>query len=329
MSSSSSGEDYDRIEEAYEIAPETRWCIGWINHDKTTFSPKKKKDENIDEVRLAKAKEWEQSFRAWVGSDPERSARVEHAYNRHFKGFVAPTYDAEPLPLARWDKDGVQLHPHQIAGARRVLANRGGLVGVRRRRGQDLHGPRRSSRGARQEGWVKRPVILVPNSIVWKWEADIRRVLPDYRIAVIGSKKKIDRPRRPQGLRHQRHRHARRARREVDALPGRRVRRRPADLHRPVAHPDERGRRPHLRRRHRGHPPRGPPAPAQRGRDEEDHRAPGRHPQGGRGRLDRRADGAARGLGVRPRRRVGRHRHRPADHRRGAELQEPVPAGGA
>ena len=39
------------------------------------------KDENIDEVRLKKAQEWEQSFRAWVGSDPERSARVEHAYN--------------------------------------------------------------------------------------------------------------------------------------------------------------------------------------------------------------------------------------------------------
>jgi hypothetical protein len=32
--------------------------------------------------------------------------------------------------------------------------------------------------------------VLVPNSIVRKWVADIQRVLPDYRIAVIGSKKK-------------------------------------------------------------------------------------------------------------------------------------------
>jgi hypothetical protein len=37
------GLDYDRIEDASELAAETRWCIGWINHDKTTFSPKKKK----------------------------------------------------------------------------------------------------------------------------------------------------------------------------------------------------------------------------------------------------------------------------------------------
>ena len=47
-----------------------------------------------------------------------------------------------------------------------------------------IHGP---APRRRQEGWCKRPVVLVPNSIVWKWEADIRRVLPDYRIAVIGS----------------------------------------------------------------------------------------------------------------------------------------------
>jgi hypothetical protein len=30
-----------------------------------------------------------------VAADPERASRVEHAYNQHFKGFVAPTYDAE------------------------------------------------------------------------------------------------------------------------------------------------------------------------------------------------------------------------------------------
>ena len=184
------GLDYDQIEDANELAPEARWCIGWINHDKTTFKPKKKKDENIDEVRLAKAKEWDQSFRAWVGSDPERSARVEHAYNHHFKGYVAPTYDAEPLPLARWTKDGVRLHPHQVAGARRVLANRGGLLAFDVGVGKTYTGIALLAQ-ARQDGWCRRPVILVPNSIVWKWEADIRRVLPDYRIAVVGSKKKV------------------------------------------------------------------------------------------------------------------------------------------
>jgi predicted RNA methylase len=85
------GLDYDRIEDAAELAAETRWCLGWINHDKTTFKPRKKKDENVDEVRLRLAAEWDRAFRAWVAADPDRAAQVEQAYNRHFKGYVAPT----------------------------------------------------------------------------------------------------------------------------------------------------------------------------------------------------------------------------------------------
>lgn len=182
--------DYDDLDKARELSGEARWCIGWINHDKTTFKPKKSKDESIDEARIKKAQEWEQSFRAWVASDDERRAQVEHAYNRHFKGYVAPTYDAEPLSVARWVKDGVRMHPHQVAGARRILANRGGLLAFDVGVGKTYTGIGVLAR-ARQEGWCRRPVVLVPNSIVWKWEADIRRVLPDYRIAVIGSKKKL------------------------------------------------------------------------------------------------------------------------------------------
>ena len=181
--------DYDDLSDARELSSETRWCIGWINHDKTTFKPKKRKDESLDEARLKKAQEWEQSFRAWVASDDDRRADIEHAYNRHFKGYVAPTYDAEPLSIARFVKDGIRLHPHQVAGARRILANRGGLLAFDVGVGKTYTGIGVLAR-ARQEGWCRRPVVLVPNSIVWKWEADIRRVLPDYRVAVIGSKRK-------------------------------------------------------------------------------------------------------------------------------------------
>jgi superfamily II DNA or RNA helicase len=184
------GREYDALDDVRDLASEARWCIGWINHDKTTFKPKKRQDENIDEVRIKHAAEWDRSFRAWVASDPARSSRVEDAYNRHFKGWVAPTYDAEPLALARWVKDGVRLHPHQVAGARRVLANRAGLIAFDVGVGKTYTGIAVLAR-ARQEGWCRRPVLLVPNSIVWKWEADIRRVLPDYRIAVIGSKRKV------------------------------------------------------------------------------------------------------------------------------------------
>lgn len=184
------GVAYDDLEDSRALASETRWCIGWMNHDKTVFKPKKKQDEDLDKVRVEKAKEWDTSFRGWAGSDAGRRELIEQTYNRSFRGFVAPSWSTEPLPIARWRKDGPRLHPHQVAGARRVLANRGGLVAFDVGVGKTYVGIAVLAQ-ARQEGWVKRPVILVPNSIVWKWAADIKRVLPDYRIGIIGSKRKV------------------------------------------------------------------------------------------------------------------------------------------
>ncbi len=184
------GADYGQIRDTGLLAPEARWCIGWINHDKTEFRPRKRRDQKIDEVRLKVAREWESSFRAWIGADEDLRAQVEQVYNRTFLGFVPPHYPAEPLAVARWAPDGPTPHPHQVAGARRVIANRGGLLAFDVGVGKTYCAILILSR-ARQEGWVRRPVVLVPNSIVWKWEADIRRVLPDYRIAVIGSKRTV------------------------------------------------------------------------------------------------------------------------------------------
>ncbi|MFH1463541.1 MAG: SNF2-related protein, partial [Pseudomonadota bacterium] len=194
------GQAYEDIDSSRLLAPEARWCIGWMNHDKTVFKPKRnavdtgrrKRDEKVslDEVRVKLAQEWDQSFRAWVGSDDGRKTQVEEAYNRQFRGYRAPTWSAEPLPIARWVKDGVRLLPHQVAGARRILANRGGLLAFDVGVGKTYTGIGVLAM-ARQEGWCRRPVVLVPNSIVWKWEADIQRVLPDYRVCVIGSRKKL------------------------------------------------------------------------------------------------------------------------------------------
>ncbi len=182
------GVDYDDIDGAL-LSPQARWCIGWINHDKTVFRPRKRRHENIDEVRLRYAASWETSFRQWCARTEERRSAIEDAYNRSFRGFVAPTFSDEPLSIARWNDEAVQLHPHQAAGARRLLANRGGLLAFDVGVGKTYTGLAVLAR-ARQEGWVRRPVIVVPNSIAWKWAADIEHVLPGYRYAVIGSKRK-------------------------------------------------------------------------------------------------------------------------------------------
>ena len=203
------GWKYDQLsKKESEIHPTVMQIIGWINHDKGLWAPGKGDDDekDIDKRRIKQAEEWDASFKGYAGADIGRRIQIEHAYNRQFRGFIAPNYTSEPLPMARWTPGRgsipasqlppgsrpIVLSPHQAAGARRVLANRGGLLAFDVGVGKTYTGLGIVAR-ARQEGWCKRPVICVPNSIVWKWYADVKMVLPDYRVLVIGSKQRVSR----------------------------------------------------------------------------------------------------------------------------------------
>jgi hypothetical protein len=187
------------------LAPATAAFLGWLNHDLATFTPPKRskldsgprsredklaEKRSRAEERLKLQQQWSDAFRAWVARDDDRQAQIVHAYNRSFRGRIVPTYPAENLEIARWGPGAPKLKNHQIAGARRVLAQRGGLVAFDVGVGKTYTALAIVAR-ARQEGWVRRPVILVPGSIAWKWHDDILCTLPDYRVAVIGSKRKI------------------------------------------------------------------------------------------------------------------------------------------
>src|SRR5690606_14843777 len=110
------------LETAPPLSEESLWILGWINHDRTMFSPRSAKTEEgdtVDTVRMRLASGWDASFREWLTKEPERRQAIADAYNRRFRGFVQPTYSAEPLPVARWATDGPRPHPWQVAGARR------------------------------------------------------------------------------------------------------------------------------------------------------------------------------------------------------------------
>jgi hypothetical protein len=198
------GHDYTDPDQP-PIAPETLAFLGYVNHDPELFKPEREpsdrtagpktreekaaKKQNLAERRIALGKKWDESFRSWVAADEGRREQLVHAYNRVARGRIVPTYSPEPLEIARWGPKSPKLKPHQIAGARRVLAQRGGLIAFDVGVGKTYTALAIIAR-ARQEGWVRRPVILVPGSLVWKWHDDILCTLPDYRVAVIGSKRK-------------------------------------------------------------------------------------------------------------------------------------------
>ena len=195
------------------LDPDLAMAIGWLNHDFPYFQPKqdpprsnlplppgsnamvtplwepdpKNPEQNVsvDELRRRWGVFYESSFYAWASRDPSRKAAIADNYNAAFRGYIPREYTSEELDIARWGDD-ITLQPHQAAGARRLLAQRGGLLAFDVGVGKTYTAIAVVAR-ARQEGWARRPVVLVPQSLVWKWKRDFTRCLPDFRVVVIGS----------------------------------------------------------------------------------------------------------------------------------------------
>ena len=138
-----------------------------------------------------------------TGNESHQSAVVE-SYNLKWKSYRTPEYDADPItrslvraaedhkpPSLAW-QDGDPLprgtivpYPFQNSGARRLVDQGGGLLAFDVGVGKTLTACLAMAK-ARQEGKARRCVITVPNGITAKWARDIRSVLPDYRVEVIG-----------------------------------------------------------------------------------------------------------------------------------------------
>ncbi|MFT5684303.1 MAG: superfamily II DNA/RNA helicase [Myxococcota bacterium] len=169
--------------------------IGWANLDKKLWNPVRGDvvDEESGEQRKEKKSEAAtrenaellEAWRQWFKDDPDRLDALEETYNLQMRGYVPPTFPGEPVPIARWT-DEIRLHDYQNKAVRRLVENRSGILAFDTGLGKTYSGIATLAL-ARQQGWAKRPVVVVPNSIAWKWFRDIKKCLPDYRVAVIGS----------------------------------------------------------------------------------------------------------------------------------------------
>ena len=178
-------------------------AVGYLNHDFTLFTPPTTKQvdpttgeeesatQALSRSRVDYGERARRSFQNFVGLRPEVMALIEESYNRLFRGYVTPEYGSEALNIARW-RGRIVLKPHQRAGAQRLVANNGGLLGFDVGVGKTYTGIATIA-ALREIGRAKRPVIVVPNTIIWKWHKEIRAALPDYRILIIGSERYVGR----------------------------------------------------------------------------------------------------------------------------------------
>jgi len=179
--------------------------LGWANFDKRLWkpvqekqpdpsNPAKEKREPLADARRRYETEVTDKFREWVEVNADVREELTTTYNRRLRGFVPIPDDTAPLSIARWKRGpgAIVPRPWQNAGARRMVDNRAGLLAFDVGLGKTYTALMILAL-ARQMGWMRRPVVLAPNSIVWKWYRDFARVLPDFKVEVIGSRRIRDR----------------------------------------------------------------------------------------------------------------------------------------
>ncbi len=183
--------------------PSHRTMFGFLNHDYQLFfipnAPKQVDgetgNEESDSSAQARARlEYEEkalaSFRAFLRGNAADAEVVVEAYNRTYRGYIEPTYTDWKTP-SRWGSR-VSLRPHQESGAARLLWHQGGLLAFDVGVGKTFTGIATVAK-LREEGKARRPVFIVPNSLLFQWLKGFQTALPDYRVLVIGAERYVGR----------------------------------------------------------------------------------------------------------------------------------------
>lgn len=146
-----------------------------------------KRDQSTPEERMIAEEQLVTQFKAWLGGNADWGPRIRQAYNHAYSGQRPRVYDHGPLSIARLGPHprGYELQAHQNASVRRLDDRGSGVVALDVGLGKTLT-LLASIALARQNGRCRRPLVVVPNSVLGKWWAEASAWLPTYRIGVIG-----------------------------------------------------------------------------------------------------------------------------------------------
>lgn len=163
------GLQYDELDNAEEL----HRLLRWLNHD-----PKARPSaENVQR--------WCQHFQTWATAQKHRRHQLADAYNRAARGYRCTEAPGRYNYAPRWNRE-VALHSFQEPVVRGVVEQMQGLVALDTGLGK-TYVALAALATARSRGLARRPVVVVPKSLVWKWFDAFATVLPDYRVAVLGS----------------------------------------------------------------------------------------------------------------------------------------------
>ncbi len=196
------GTPYPNLEAKLGSKSDLAVLIGFLNYDLALFRPPYRKlvdedgneesaEEALDRARVAYSSAAITHFKAWVTAEQSRIELIEAGYNEALGSFVLPSFESKPIPMARWGKQ-IVLAPHQNSVVRRMCHYGGTLNAFDTGVGKTFSGIATIA-VQRERGLAKRPLIVVPNTLIWKWYRDVKRCLPDYNVLVVGANRYLNR----------------------------------------------------------------------------------------------------------------------------------------
>ena len=125
-----------------------------------------------------------EEFREWLCASAYRD-QVEDLYNRTFRGFVAPEYSNEPIDVPGLATDRT-VRDWRWSSLRRSLAMGKGIIADDVGLGKTLGGLL-LARMAKIQGSAKKPIIVVPKSVLANWYDETQVWFPGSRVLTIGA----------------------------------------------------------------------------------------------------------------------------------------------
>jgi predicted RNA methylase len=136
-----------------------------------------RKDDDLPVIE-----KWNREFKEWLCASPYRD-EIEDLYNRKFRGFRQREYSDAPFDIPGLNPEGIK--PHIYSGVRRMLESGKGIVADDVGLGKTIAGLI-LARMARVTGQAKKPMIVVPKSVLANWVAEAERWFPGCSVLTIG-----------------------------------------------------------------------------------------------------------------------------------------------
>lgn len=138
-----------------------------------------RKEEDLPKIELLN-----DEFKTWLCGSAYRD-QVEELYNRKFRGFVQQEYSNAPIDIPGLATDKT-VRDWRWSSLRRSLAQGKGIIADDVGLGKTLGGLL-LARMAKLQGSAKKPIIVVPKSVLANWYSEAQTWFPGSRVLTIGA----------------------------------------------------------------------------------------------------------------------------------------------